>query len=359
MAEASSATIELEGKVGELGHAMIQMQRDIEFRFARLDTALAAIQTNLAALQVGGGGRLGHQEPGRNGGGATPKPKLEPPTELNPYGGCTSKESTASIPVRLLTRAEKMEKDAKGLCYNCDKKWSRDHKCGRFVLMMGEDEGNEEELELEEEDEVTADISSLQSMAGMSTPRSLRLTGQVAGQAVGVLIDGGSTHNFIHPQTVERLGLAVEAVPPFQVYIGNGDSPPCERQCRVVNVGLQGTNFAVDLYVLRIHGHDVVLRVRWLRELGCVLHDYDKVTMEFTWRDQAVTLRGDAPVARPLTVHQLRAMAGNQEMSFCMELMTLQLQESPAVSTKGPGGHLTADMEQLLADFKEIFEEPT
>ncbi|VFQ98301.1 unnamed protein product [Cuscuta campestris] len=59
--------------------SVLLLQRDIEFRFARLDTALTAIQTNLAALQVGGGGRLGHQEPGRNGGGATPKPKLEPP----------------------------------------------------------------------------------------------------------------------------------------------------------------------------------------------------------------------------------------------------------------------------------------
>ncbi|VFQ68963.1 unnamed protein product [Cuscuta campestris] len=454
MTDASSTTADLEAKVGEMGHAVHQMQRDFDFRLTRIDAALAAMQTNMAALQVGGGGRVGrhgdnHEGP-RNGGAPTPKPKLEPPksdgseplrwlyqvkeyfsyyetppeerlrcvtmmlegpaadwfrwrrnnglidgwedfvekfklrfdplhyvdylgqlARVRQVGGVmdyqaafervlthvtdvpeqhlqslfhaglknhlqheisllkpttlsdsfalareleakhnaivqsvgsrsgppavstNSRESTASTPIRLLSRAEKMEKDAKGLCYNCDKKWSRDHKCGRFVLMMGEEEGDDEEPDMEEEVDVTADISSLHSMAGVTTPRSLRPTGRISGQSIGVLIDGGSIHNFVHPQIVERLGIPVEVISSFRVYVGNGDSLQCDRQCKSVEVMLQGVMFTVDLYVLQIHGHDVVLGVQWLRQLGQVAHDYEKYLLgrEFLIRTDHKSLR--------------------------------------------------------------------
>ncbi|VFQ68932.1 unnamed protein product [Cuscuta campestris] len=78
---------------------------------------------------------------------------------------------------------------------------------------------------------------------------------------VDVLIDCYSTHNFIHHQIVEKLGLAIEPVPPFRVYVGNRDLLHCDQQSKAVQVNLQGTTFIVDLYVLRIHGHDVVLGV--------------------------------------------------------------------------------------------------
>ncbi|VFR03127.1 unnamed protein product [Cuscuta campestris] len=542
MAEESSTTGELETRVGELGNSMVQMQRDLEFRFTRLDAALTTIQANLTALQTRAGNREGRQfdrhEPPRQG---TPKPKLEPPKSdgseplrwlyqvkeyfsyyetppeerlrcvtlmlegpaadwfrwrmnnglindwedfltkfklrfdpmhyvdylaqlsrvrqiggvmdyqaaferilthvtdvpephlqslfhagikshlqheisllkpvtlsesfamareleakhnaivqsvsnrggsVNPSGsrgflpvgrtsqggsvnnaakpsilgsGPTSsthsRESTASTPIRLLTRAEKLEKDAKGLCYNCDKKWSRDHKCGRFVLMMGEEE--EEVTDKPTEDvEVTADISSLHSMAGVTTPRSLRLTGHMARGSVEVLIDGGSTHNFVHPQVVERMGLAVETVPPFQVYVGNGDSLHCDQQCKTVAVTLQGTEFVVDLYILRIHGHDVVLGVQWLRLLGRILHDYDKVTMEFKWRDQPVTLRGDTPVPRPLSLHHLRSLQGRHELEICVEILLIQDSTLEKDISEGKGPPLPPIIEQILAEYQ-------
>ncbi|VFR00835.1 unnamed protein product [Cuscuta campestris] len=433
MTDASSTTADLEAKVGEMGHAVHQMQRDFDFRLTRIDAALAAMQTNLAALQVGGGGRVGrhgddHEGP-RNGetppeerlrcvtmmlegpaadwfrwrrnnglidgwedfvekfklrfdplhyvdylgqlarvrqvGGVmdyqaafervlthvtdVPEQHLQSlfhaglknhlqheisllkPTTLsasfalareleakhnaivqsvgsrsgswNPnasrsftpggrgtqHGGSNStlgkpsilgsppavstnsRESTASTLIRLLSRAEKMEKDAKGLCYNCDKKWSRDHKCGRFVLMMGEEEGDDEEPDMEEEVDVTADISSLH----------------------------------------------------------------------------------IDLYVLQIHGHDVVLGVQWLRQLGRVAHDYEKVTMEFTWLGQGVTLRGESPTAKLMTFNQLRTLHASKDVEAYVELMAIQETKQDT-----PDPPLPAAITQLLDEFGAVFEEP-
>ena len=65
-----------------------------------------------------------------------------------------------------------MKKMEKGLCYNCDRKWSSAHKCkGKFLLLLGiKDYDQDNGLLLVEsslspespiEEPVTGDISSL------------------------------------------------------------------------------------------------------------------------------------------------------------------------------------------------------
>ncbi|VFQ89645.1 unnamed protein product [Cuscuta campestris] len=268
------------------------------------------------------------------------------------------RESSNTPPVRRLTRAERFEKDAKGLCYNCDQKWHKGHKCGRFILIMGEDDGEEEEPEEDEEIEVAADISSLNSMSGVTTPRSLRLTGKIGQQGLDVLIDGGSTHNFVHPLTVEKLGLSLERVAAFRVYVGNGDSLCCTQQCRIVALELQGTTFTVDLYVLQIHGHDVVLGVQWLRGLGRVLHDYEKVTMEFAWGEQTVTLRGNAVVPKQTSLHHLRALHARHEVDAGILLMVAEAGDTKKGESGATQEGLPRGIAALLEHFDEVFNEP-
>ena len=77
------------------------------------------------------------------------------------------------------------------------------------------------------EEMVTADISSLNTLAGQVNPHSLRLIGEVGNHCFQVLIDSGSTHNFIKPVLAERLGLPIKPTTHFQVYIGNGDFLVC------------------------------------------------------------------------------------------------------------------------------------
>ncbi|VFQ74686.1 unnamed protein product [Cuscuta campestris] len=267
-------------------------------------------------------------------------------------------ESSTTTPIRRLTRAERMQKDAKGLCYNCDQKWHKGHKCRRFILIMGDDEGEEEEEEPDEEIEVAANISSLNSMVGVTTPRFLRLTGRREQHRLDVLIHGGSTHNFVHPRAVKKLGLSIEPVTAFRVYVGNGDALCCNQQCRGVSLELQGTSFTVDLYVLQIHGHDVVLGVQWLRLLGRVLHDYDKVTMEFTWGEHQVTLHGDTPHTKPTSLLHLRALHARREVYAGVILVTVK----EGIETGGGSGNeeegLPKEMVELLARYKEVFQEP-
>lgn len=88
-----------------------------------------------------------------------------------------------------------------------------------------------------------------------------------------VLIDNGSTHNFIKPALVEKLCLQITPTSSFGVYIGNGDSLVCQHKC-AATVDLQGTSFSLEFYVLPIQGPDMILGFRWLPDLGRIRHDY-------------------------------------------------------------------------------------
>ncbi|KAH9738515.1 hypothetical protein KPL71_018818 [Citrus sinensis] len=193
---------------------------------------------------------------------------------------------TPTLPIRRLSPAELRDKREKGLCYNCDQKYSSNHRCrSKFLLLMGTDDDELEPKNNEEPSElvdagITGDISSLNALAGQANPRSLRLIGAIASHTFQVLIDSGSTHNFIKPALAERLGLAIHPTTNFRVYIGNGDFLVCKQFCPQVNLTMQGTTFMVDLFILPIEGTDVVLGIQWLQKLGKVSHDYSALTME-------------------------------------------------------------------------------
>lgn len=80
-------------------------------------------------------------------------------------------------------------------------------------------------------------------------------------QHLHVLIDSGNTHNFIKPQWVERLGLKIQSIPAFRVYIGNGNFLICRFQCLQVPLVIQGHTFKLDFYILPIEGPDAVLGI--------------------------------------------------------------------------------------------------
>ncbi|CAA0838264.1 Unknown protein [Striga hermonthica] len=231
------------------------------------------------------------------------------------------------LPLRRLTEAELRAKREKGLCYNCDERYTPNHRCrSRFLCLLGNDDDDELGGEANsdpnpDEELVTADISSLNTLAGQSNPRSLRIAGKIKGKNLQVLIDSGSTHNFIKTSVAESLGLPVESTNKFRVYVGNGDHMVCEYSCPSVELELQHNIFSVDMYVLPIEGPDLVLGIQWLRQLGRVFHDYTAMTMEFDWCEKQVVLRGEArSMSSPVTYHQLQAIIDSDDFDCLYEV---------------------------------------
>ncbi|GAV73411.1 RVP_2 domain-containing protein, partial [Cephalotus follicularis] len=96
-----------------------------------------------------------------------------------------------------------------------------------------------------------------------------------------VLIDNGSTHNFIQERIAQKLNMAVVPCKPFKVLVGNGEAISCSKQCKGIKLQLQDIDFVCDLYVLPLKGSDIVLGFEWLETLGPILTDYKKLSMKF------------------------------------------------------------------------------
>lgn len=134
----------------------------------------------------------------------------------------------------------------------------------------------------------------MNSLSGHLAPKALHLVGFISDHRVTVLIDGGSTHNFVQPQVVTSLSLPCQTIStPLRVMVGNGQYLECASVCEDVLVCIQNNTFTLDLYILPISGANVILGVQWLKTLGLVLTNYSTLSMQFFHQDQLVELRGE------------------------------------------------------------------
>lgn len=99
-----------------------------------------------------------------------------------------------------MSYAELQDRRAKGLCYNCDEKFSPHHKCSnRRLLLLHWDEELDDNTDVTVEtiQESTQSLQqdfqslSLHAMDSSLISGTLRFTGYINGHAVQVLLDGG------------------------------------------------------------------------------------------------------------------------------------------------------------------------
>jgi hypothetical protein len=150
-------------------------------------------------------------------------------TTPNIYRENNVPSSKTPQPTRLTTQ-QLEERKAKGLCFNCDSKYTKGHKCGDNKLFYIDCEEEKEQEKEPSQDENVEDISSeyliptisCNALVGISTPQTLKIEGYIKKKKVIFLIDSGSTHNFIHYKLVKDLNCFIYSAPEFQVMIADG-----------------------------------------------------------------------------------------------------------------------------------------
>eukprot|EP00253_Pinus_taeda_P013602 PITA_13602 len=118
-----------------------------------------------------------------------------------------------------LTPKKLEEKREKGLFYSSDSKYTKGHKCDEKKLFYidceeeeeKDQEGSKEEDILQEQsldkEEMNPTISC-NALAAITTPQTIKIEGQIKKKNVIVLIDSGSTHNFIHYVSTSKSSIS-------------------------------------------------------------------------------------------------------------------------------------------------------
>ncbi|CAA0816868.1 Unknown protein, partial [Striga hermonthica] len=143
-----------------------------------------------------------------------------------------------------LTDEEMQQRREKGLCYSCNEKFTPCHKCkGKEVFLLEIGDDCEEEKPQEE---------SLLHMVKSKKrgPKMITFTAEVRGKLVEVLVDSGSTLNFIDEELSKEIEIPFTKVKPFGVKVANGETLRGDILFKGVKMEAQGQKMRVDLYAL-------------------------------------------------------------------------------------------------------------
>ena len=204
------------------------------------------------------------------------------PSSQNPNSTNSSSQNHFSGPesvaaYKKLTDAELQSKIEKELCFRCDAKFPPGHRCKNkelqvLVLQEGHidsEAGPHTSIDETQEEEVEEVAKlSLNSVVGLSTPRTMKVKGKIAQHEVVVLIDYGATHNFISTKLVQELELPLECTSGYGILMGTGAAVKGKGVCRGVILTLQNIEIVVDFLPLELGSADVILGMQWLESLG-------------------------------------------------------------------------------------------
>ena len=157
---------------------------------------------------------------------------------------------------------------AKGLCYVCGERWSKDHVCKQEVQLHIVQEmieilqsSESDDCEVGEQQLGVHMISiSAAAVGDKSEPpvRTMQLRVQLQGHNVTFLVDSGSTHSFVDLSLAAKLS-GVTPMARVMVKIANGDAIPCQKQLQNCSWSCSGHKFLNDFKLFPLGSYDGIL----------------------------------------------------------------------------------------------------
>jgi hypothetical protein len=275
--------------------------------------------------------------------------------------------TTPSAPLKIqkFSQDEMVERQLKGLYYNCDEKYFPGHKCKEQNIFMAISEDlPEEDIDtplVPESPEITnintpsdlpevEPIISLNALTNFSTSQTLKLIGYIKHLKVINLVDNGNNHNFIHRRIAQETHCYIHAVNNFQIMIANGGSMKCGGRNENVHLQIGDYHLKSHMFAIDMGSCDIVLGVDWLRTLGPILMDFQNLTMQLDqgghqYKFQRITV-GSPEV---ISSHRMEKLLKKGHSGVIAQLHVIQATETPPVPQ---------DLQALLSKHQTVFSTP-
>ena len=193
---------------------------------------------------------------------------------------------------------------------------------------------------------------SLHALGGLPSSETFRIFGTIKKARLTVLIDSGSTHNFLQPRIAQFLKLLLQTTHPLQVMVGNGSTLASDQVCPETQVTIQGHPFVVSFHLLQISGAYAVLGIDWLKHLGPVTTDYAECIMHFNHLGRDITLKADVNLGpEPASAAELKHFIQTGSTSALYQLHLLPTDQPDPTTTQHP----FISVEHLLHQYEHVF----
>ncbi|TYK01646.1 ty3-gypsy retrotransposon protein [Cucumis melo var. makuwa] len=178
---------------------------------------------------------------------------------------------------RRLPDADFQARKEKGLCFQCNEKYSADHKCKmkdlrelRMFVVVNENEEYEiiEEKEPKEKELAVMEVKennkayvelSINSVVGLNDPSIMKVRGKLHDEDIIILIDCGATHNFLLEKLVKKLQIPIKETTHYGVILGSGTAIQGKGVCEGVEIQLENWKLKEEFLPLELGGVDVIL----------------------------------------------------------------------------------------------------
>ncbi|GKA17130.1 retrotransposable element Tf2 [Tanacetum coccineum] len=219
-----------------------------------------------------------------------------------PNNGFRPKPNTpVNVPARKqLTQKEYKEKRTQNLCFYCDQKYTPGHKCvGQLYSLVVLADEEEEYFEVEEGDDelnVQDEIPQilLNALNWSNTFQTMRITGKVGKHELHILVDCGSTHNFLDVNVAKQVGCPVRSTYPLAVTIGGGGCEMMDGKKQGKEFEM-GTNTELLMFCVYLNTGVQLMNVEGQRESKASVLELDKVVEAF---DDVFSLPTELPLQR-------------------------------------------------------------
>ncbi|RRT51690.1 hypothetical protein B296_00018495 [Ensete ventricosum] len=98
----------------------------------------------------------------------------------------------------------------------------------------------------------------------------MKVGGLLKHQPITVLIDTGSTNNFMNSKVATRMALHIKVCIKFDVKVVDSQILKCDQRCTQVKLLLQDQEIIVDFFLLPLDDYETLLGIEWLTTLGNV-----------------------------------------------------------------------------------------
>nr|GEW24686.1 hypothetical protein [Tanacetum cinerariifolium] len=133
---------------------------------------------------------------------------------------------------------------------------------------------------------------SLNALTRTNNFQTMRVIDTVGKHLVHILVDCGSTHNFLDKNMAKKLGYSIRPTGPLAVTVADGNNLVTTSECRNFKWQFDNTIFTTDIVLLPLGGCELVLGIQWLAILGDIKCNFKELRLEFKYEGKKVQLRG-------------------------------------------------------------------
>ncbi|MFS7916261.1 putative aspartic peptidase domain superfamily, DNA/RNA polymerase superfamily [Helianthus anomalus] len=192
---------------------------------------------------------------------------------------------------------------------------------------------------------------------------TMKVLGTIGNIQLRILIDSGSTHNFLSERLARKLKCHLKSIDKMTVGVANGTEINCTNYCPNFQWYMQNLWFTTDVLVIPLDNYDMVLGVQWLLTLGSIIWNFVDMTMQFSIGNTQCKLKGvDNNEMTLCSVSSMNNLLGQEKKVAEAHLFSMQLQSAESEfqhGTKVLNVIESKDLQALLTEYEDVFQVPS